>query len=75
MDNEGKNSHFFEGLLFGGILGAAAGMLFAPFAGDKTRENLRAKLKEMDLDDVIEKLAEAFEEGKKEAAKVEKELE
>lgn len=68
-------SHFLEGLLLGGILGAAAGVLFAPFAGEEAQEKLRKKLKEFDLDEVIDKLSKAFEEGRKEMEKTRKELE
>lgn len=56
-----------EGMILGGLLGAAIGLVFAPHAGDKTREMIKGKLKEMDLDDIIDRFSEAFEEGKKEA--------
>lgn len=65
-----KSSHFMEGMIMGGLIGAALGLVFAPHAGDKTREMLKAKLKEMDLDEIIERFSEAFEEGKKEADEV-----
>ena len=62
-----KSSHFMEGMIMGGLIGAALGLVFAPHGGDKTREMLKGKLKEMDLDDIIDRFSDAFEEGKKEA--------
>jgi len=73
MHDDG-GSHFLEGLILGGLVGAALGILFAPHAGEKTREQLKKKLQEMDLDDVIDRFMEAFEKGKTEAKKVEKEI-
>ena len=32
---------FFKGLLFGAVIGAAAGILFAPQSGVKTREDIK----------------------------------
>lgn len=75
MMNESNKSHLLDGLILGGLLGSALGILFAPFAGEKTREKIRGKMKELDMDGLCEKLGEAFEEGKKEAEKVSKELE
>ena len=69
-----KDSHFIEGLLFGGLLGAAAALLFAPATGDIAREKLKQKLKDLELDDVIDKFIEAFDEGKEEAHRVSEEL-
>ena len=68
-----KSSHFMEGMILGGLLGAALGLVFAPHAGDKTREMIKGKLKEMDLDEIIDRFSDAFEEGKKEADVVLKE--
>ncbi len=65
MTNEQQGSSLFEGLLLGGIIGAALGVMFAPAAGEK--------LKELDLDEVIDRFSDAFEEGKKEAERVLKE--
>lgn len=62
-----------EGMILGGLLGAALGLVFAPHAGDKTREMIKGKLKEMDLDEIIDRFSDAFEEGKKEADVVLKE--
>ena len=62
------DSHLMEGLLLGGLIGAAIGVLFAPFSGEKTRAALKDKLKEFDLDELIGRFSEAFEEAKKEAA-------
>ena len=70
-----NNSHFMDGMLLGGLLGVALGVVFAPFAGEKTRNMIMEKLKEMELDDIVERFADAFEEGKEEAAKVAREYE
>jgi len=70
-----QDSHFSEGILLGGLLGAAIGLMFAPFAGDRTRALVREKLKDLELDDIIDRFQEAFEEGKQEAAEVAKETE
>ena len=49
----------FGGFLAGALLGAGAGLLFAPKSGEETRKELKAKLDEMvnqakkiDIDDV-----------------------
>jgi len=63
-----------EGLLIGGLIGAAVGVLFAPFSGDKSRALIKEKLKEFDLDDIVGRFSEAFEEAKKEAGKVQDDL-
>ena len=68
------DSHLMEGLLVGGLIGAAVGMLFAPFSGEKSRAAIKDKLKEFDLDDMIGRFSEAFEEAKKEAGRVEDDL-
>ena len=70
-----KDSHFIEGLLFGGLLGAAAALLFAPATGDAIREKLKQKFKDLELNEVIDKFIEAFDEGKEEANRVAGELE
>ena len=63
-----------EGLLIGGLIGAAIGILFAPFSGEKSRNAIKEKLKEFDLDEVIGRFSEAFDEAKKEAGRVEDDL-
>ena len=61
------DSHLMEGLLLGGLIGAAIGVLFAPFSGEKARAALKDKLKEFDLDDLIDRFSAAFEAAKNEA--------
>lgn len=73
--SEDKGSHFLEGMLVGGLMGAALGVIVAPFMGEKAQETIKAKLKEFELDDLIDRFVLAFEEGKKEADRAAKELE
>ena len=70
-----EKSSYFEGLMLGGILGAVAGVLLAPLAGEETRNKLRAKLDELDLEGLGKKLSQAFEEGRHEMEKTVKEQE
>ncbi|OGB89136.1 hypothetical protein A2625_02305 [candidate division WOR-1 bacterium RIFCSPHIGHO2_01_FULL_53_15] len=74
MHHEEEGSSLMEGLLIGGLIGAAVGVLFAPFSGDKSRALIKEKLKEFDLDDIVGRFSEAFEEAKKEAGKVQDDL-
>lgn len=48
-DHDDKNAmlYMLAGVGLGAIIGAAAGMLFAPKAGTETREELGEKLKEL----------------------------
>ena len=66
---EQKGSHFLDGLVFGGMVGVALGLMFAPATGEKFRLKIKEKLKDFNLDEIIDKLTLAFEEGKKEAQK------
>lgn len=59
----------------GGLIGAALGVLFAPQAGEKSRETLKGVLKEFGLEGVVERFSEAFEVGKEEAERMMKEVE
>ena len=68
------DSHLMEGLLLGGLIGAAIGVLFAPFSGEQARSVLKEKLKEFDLDEMIGRFSEAFDEAKKEAGRVAEDL-
>ena len=70
-----KGSNLLEGLLLGGLIGAALGMLFAPAAGDKARGELKNKLKELGLGGMVDRLSEAFEEGREEMDRVRREVE
>jgi gas vesicle protein len=38
-----KSTDFLAGLLVGALVGAALGLLFAPQAGEETREQVKAK--------------------------------
>lgn len=72
MEHEGKkeSENMFSGMLLGGLIGLALGILFAPLAGEQTRNKIKGKLEELDMDEILHKFSEAFEEGKKEAMKV-----
>jgi gas vesicle protein len=70
MHHEEKDSGLMEGLLIGGLIGAAVGVLFAPFSGERSRNLIKEKLKDLDLDDIVGRFSEAFEEAKQEAGKV-----
>ncbi|MFA6549245.1 MAG: YtxH domain-containing protein [Candidatus Margulisiibacteriota bacterium] len=73
MCEEKKGSKLIEGIILGGLIGAAAGVLFAPATGEKIRHKIKEKLKDFELEGVIGRLEEAFNEGVKEAEKVMKE--
>jgi gas vesicle protein len=62
MHDDGS-SHFLEGLVLGGLVGAALGIFFAPHTGDKTRKTLKKK-------QIVDRFTKAFESGKKEAKKL-----
>ena len=38
---------FILGILFGGMIGAVAGLVLAPYAGEETRERMRANVEEV----------------------------
>ena len=38
---------FILGILFGGMIGAVAGLVLAPYAGEETRERIRANVEEI----------------------------
>jgi len=62
MASEHEGSSFITGLLLGGIIGAAIGLLFAPQPGEKTREQLKGR-----LDELASMGKSAWEEGKEAA--------
>jgi gas vesicle protein len=41
--SEERGSSFFEGLIFGAVVGFVLGVLYAPRPGDETREMLKEK--------------------------------
>ncbi len=51
-----KTSDFLKGALIGGLIGAAAGILFAPKSGKETREDIARK-----TDEIIKKAKEEYE--------------
>lgn len=69
-----KENNLLEALLLGGLIGMALGILFAPSAGEKTRERLKDKIKELDFGDIFDRFSAAFEEGKAEMGKEMKEV-
>jgi len=38
---------FILGIMFGGMIGAVAGLVLAPYAGEETRERIRANVEEV----------------------------
>jgi len=72
--SEEKKSHLMEGLIFGGLIGLAAGLIFAPVAGDTTRSKIKEVLNDLDLGEVVDRVSEAFNEGIVEAKKVSEEI-
>ncbi|HLO98763.1 MAG TPA: YtxH domain-containing protein [Fimbriimonas sp.] len=46
-NNDNNMLYLLAGVGLGAIIGAAAGVLFAPKAGDQTRDELNEKLKEL----------------------------
>jgi len=63
-----------EGLIFGGLVGLAAGLIFAPAAGETTRTKIKEILVDLDLDGAVNRISEAFNEGVKEAQAVSEEI-
>ena len=51
-----NNGNFFKGLLIGGLIGTALGILFAPRSGRETREDLAGK-----ADELLAKAKEEYE--------------
>jgi gas vesicle protein len=70
----GEGNTFFDGLLAGGLLGVGLGVIFAPMTGEKMREEIKKKMKELDLDEIVDKFSKAFEAAKNEAEAKKKEL-
>jgi len=61
-----ERSGLLEGMLVGGLLGLAVGVLFAPAAGEKSRAFLKAKLEEAGLEGLVDKFSEALTAGQAE---------
>ncbi|MFH1387259.1 MAG: YtxH domain-containing protein [bacterium] len=70
-----KESGLLDGLILGGLIGVAVGLILAPAAGDKTREMIKERLSQLGLDGMIDRFSEALEAGKEEAVKATKEVE
>ena len=69
MATENSGPGFFNGLVLGGLIGAVLGFLFAPQHGEKTREQLRAR-----IDEFVSLGRAAWDEGKEAASKKSDEL-
>ena len=61
-----EKSGLLEGMLVGGLIGLALGVLFAPAAGEKSRAFLKAKLEEVGLEGLVDKFSEALTAGQTE---------
>ena len=78
MSDSGSNSGFafIAGLVVGGAVGAIAGLLFAPEAGEETRKKVAVKSKEWaddmysKFDDLKESVTEVMEDVRQGAAEV-----
>jgi len=70
MSDEGRGAEFLAGVIIGGLIGAAVGLLLAPQPGEETREQLREKgieLKERVVglsEEAIKKADELQKEGR-----------
>ena len=64
MGHNGKSSHFFKGVLIGGLGAALAGLFFAPKSGKKLREDIAGKGSEV-LKDTKEFYFDACKKAKK----------
>ncbi|MCZ2102562.1 MAG: YtxH domain-containing protein [Chitinophagales bacterium] len=65
MNKENGGFKLLKGLVIGGAIGAALGMLFAPRSGKETREKLMGEAERLKAE--IEKYAEDFSEKAQEA--------
>ena len=68
MSDEGRGAEFLAGVIIGGLIGAAVGLLLAPQPGDETRAQLREKGIEL-----RERVAELSEEARKKAEELHEE--
>jgi len=65
--SDSKKIEFLKGLLIGGLIGAAAGILFAPKSGKETREDISRKTQELlvkakdEYEIALEKSKKAYE--------------
>ena len=72
-EHEKPQGHFFTGLLIGGVLGALAGILFAPKSGKELRSEIKEKGSEVLKDakdiyaDASTKAKEIIEEARHQA--------
>lgn len=80
-EHEKPQSHFFMGFLIGGVLGALAGILFAPKSGKELRSDIKEKGSKVLKDakgiyaDTRTKAKEIIEEAKHQAKDLKKEAE
>jgi gas vesicle protein len=74
-----KDEGFFDGLVVGGVIGAAVGLLLAPSAGKEAREKIKETIEGLktntDLPSMIDRIQDAIEEGKLAAEEKWQELE
>jgi gas vesicle protein len=78
-EHENPQSHFFMGVLIGSVLGALAGIFFAPKSGKELRSDLKEKGSEVLKEgkeiyaDASTKAKEIIEEAKHQAKELKKE--
>ena len=71
MSEHDEGNPFLSGLMIGGVLGAAIGVVLS---GDENRNKIWKKIEEFDFEKAIDKFSHAFEEGTKEAKDVTKKI-
>lgn len=72
MSEHEEGNPFLSGLMIGGVLGAALGVILS---GDDNRNKIWKKIEEFDFEKAIDKFSRAFEEGTKEARDFAKKVE
>jgi gas vesicle protein len=75
MRRKNGKLNFLTGIFFGGLIGGALALLYAPFPGKKMRKKVSEKTDDFleDAEDFIKDSKEVYEDGKKKAESIIKE--